>query len=106
MAPSACCLNWGRPLCLAPSSAWRLDSVAFSAMRSCCQRYAPPAAPCACSPGAAAHPGFAHLLSLHALVVTDVELCMPAKDPAKFVRVLSPYLKPPAGDCRDRAQRH
>ena len=37
--------------------------------------------------------GFKHLLSLHAFVVTDVELCMPPKDPFKFVRSLAPYLK-------------
>ncbi|PRW45458.1 nipped-B isoform X2 [Chlorella sorokiniana] len=42
------------------------------------------------------HAGFKHLLSLHAFVVTDVELCMPAKDPFKFVRSLAPYLKVPA----------
>lgn len=42
------------------------------------------------------HAGFKHLLSLHAFVVTDVELCMPPKDPFKFVRSLAPYLKVPA----------
>lgn len=39
------------------------------------------------------HAGFKHLLSLHAFAVTDVELCMPPKDPFKFVRSLAPYLK-------------
>lgn len=37
--------------------------------------------------------GFPFLLSLHAFAVTDVQLCMPAKDPFKFVRSLAPYLK-------------
>lgn len=44
-----------------------------------------------------AQPGFKHLLSLHAFAVTDVELCMPPKDPFKFVRSLTPYLKVSAG---------
>ncbi|PSC68988.1 nipped-B B isoform X2 [Micractinium conductrix] len=39
------------------------------------------------------HAGFKHLLSLHAFAVTDVELCQPPSDPAKFVRSLAPYLK-------------
>lgn len=47
-------------------------------------------------PQAGEHAGFKHLLSLHAFVVTDVELCMPPKDPFKFVRSLAPYLKVPA----------
>eukprot|EP00887_Chlorella_sp_A99_P005943 scaffold29.g5943.t1 len=37
--------------------------------------------------------GLPFLLSLHAFAVTDVQLCMPAKDAAKFVRSLAPYLK-------------
>ncbi len=44
-----------------------------------------------------AFPGFPYLLSLHAFVVTDVELCMPSSDPSSFVKVLAPYLKHSAG---------
>ena len=40
--------------------------------------------------GGAAFPA---LLALHALVVTDVALCLPPDDPARFARALSPYLK-------------
>jgi hypothetical protein len=43
------------------------------------------------------HAGFKHLLALHAFVVTGVELCMPPKDPAKFLRSLAPYLKVAGG---------
>ena len=56
-------------------------------------RHAAPPRPPPCS----ACPGFPYMLSLHALAVTDVELCMPAKDPGHFVGVLAPYLILPAG---------
>lgn len=34
-----------------------------------------------------------HLQALHALCLTDVALCMPPQDAAKYVRCLAPYLK-------------
>lgn len=52
------------------------------------------------SPSAADAPGFPYLLSLHAFAVTDVQLCIPAKDPAKFVRSLAPYLKVGGGGTK------
>ena len=33
------------------------------------------------------------LQALHALCLTDVALCMPPQDAAKYVRCLAPYLK-------------
>lgn len=48
-------------------------------------------------PADSGFPGFPYLLSLHALAVTDVELCMPSGNPAQFVQTLAPYLKAPAG---------
>ena len=36
---------------------------------------------------------FQPLQALHALCLTDVALCMPPQDPAKYVRCLAPYLK-------------
>lgn len=44
--------------------------------------------------------GFKYLLSLHAFAVTDVQLCVPPKDPSTFVRSLAPYLKlAPGAGC-------
>lgn len=36
-----------------------------------------------------------HLLALHALSLADPTLCVPPRDPAKFVRSLAPYLIAP-----------
>lgn len=36
---------------------------------------------------------FDPMQALHALCLTDVVLCMPPQDPAKYVRCLTPYLK-------------
>ncbi|KAK9829724.1 hypothetical protein WJX72_007528 [[Myrmecia] bisecta] len=36
---------------------------------------------------------FPFLIGLHAFAMTDVALCMPADDPARFARTLAPYLK-------------
>lgn len=36
--------------------------------------------------------------ALHAFCLADVTLCMPANDPASFVRCLGPYLKVPPAD--------
>ena len=51
---------------------------------------------------------FPYLLSLHALSVTEVALCMKDKDPSCFIRSLAPYLKssaPPAGSTMDAQRR-
>ncbi len=31
--------------------------------------------------------------ALHALAMADPQLCIPSRDPARFVRCLAPYLK-------------
>ncbi|KAK9845361.1 hypothetical protein WJX81_004388 [Elliptochloris bilobata] len=36
---------------------------------------------------------FPYLIALHALCLTDVELCLPPEDQLRFIRALAPYLK-------------
>ncbi len=43
--------------------------------------------------GAEVKLSFDSLQALHALCLTDVALCMPPQDAAKYVRCLAPYLK-------------
>ena len=55
----------------------------------------PPAGPGVGGPTALAveHELLRCLMALHALCCADPALCMPHKDPARFVRCLAPYLK-------------
>lgn len=41
------------------------------------------------------------LQALHALSLADPQLCIPGKDPARFVRCLAPYLKVLPRTCGD-----
>lgn len=118
----ALCRRSGRPVARSPTRCWTSSSLqrrprrqvalkscarttvcACTLPAGCCANTSKPRIQSISTPCPAAHlqageqAGFKHLLSLHAFAVTDVELCMPPKDPFKFVRSLAPYLKVAGG---------